>query len=170
MSKRVSLKQFQQDLSARLQNAAAYSTLASRLGVRVGTENWLVDLSEISEVIAPLACVRVPLAQPWLLGVSNIRGKLYSVVDLPAFSGQPAVTPSADNRLLLVHGQFAVNAALLVNQTLGLRNLDLYQQQNSTTTDAEWLHGHYQDDRAVIWKSLDMQTLVTHPVFLQAGV
>lgn len=169
MAKRVSLKQFQQDLSARLQNTAAHTALANRLGVRVGAQNWLVNLSEISEVIAPLPRVRVPHAQPWLLGVSNIRGKIYSVVDLSAFSGQPAVIPGADNRLLLVHGQFSVNAALLVNQTLGLRNLALYQAQNRDLADAEWLHEHYQDDQAVHWKSLDMQTLVAHPVFLQAG-
>lgn len=171
MSKRVSLKQFQQDLSARLQNAAAYTALANRLGVRVGTQNWLVNLSEISEVIAPLARIRVPLAQPWLLGVSNIRGKLYSVVDLSVFSGQDAILPSTDNRLLLVHGQFSVNAALLVNQTLGLRNLAQYHPlQDNAATDMEWLSSHYQDDQAMTWKSLDIQRLAAHPVFLQAGI
>ena len=63
MSKRVSLKQFQQDLSARLQDASTRTTLATSLGVRVGDENWLVELGNISEVIAPGPWVRVPACQ-----------------------------------------------------------------------------------------------------------
>ena len=170
MSKRVSLKQFQQDLSTRLQDAGARTTLATSLGVRVGDENWLVELGDISEVIAPAPWVRVPLAKPWFLGVANIRGKLYSVVDLPAFSGHAGVTPGPDTRLLLVHGRFAVNAALLINQTLGLRSLEQIDRQETGAPDTQWISRHYHDEHDVFWKVLDMGALVSHPVFLQAGI
>ena len=168
MSKRVSLRQFQQELSARLQNAASRTTLATSLGVRVGDENWLIDLADISEVIAPMPWVRVPMAQPWFMGVSNIRGKLYSVVNLPGFIGQSAITPNADTRLLLVHERFAVNAALLVNQTLGLRSIE--EKRLATAGNAPWISGTHADTHDVNWKTLDMRTLVTHPEFLQAGL
>lgn len=170
MSKRVSLKQFQQDLSTRLQDAGVRTSVATSLGVRVGDENWLVELGAISEVIAPGPWVRVPLARPWFLGVANIRGKLYSVVDLPAFSGHVAVTPGPDTRLLLVHGRFAVNAALLVNQTLGLRSLEQIEPQETGSSATEWIVRHYRDEHDVSWKVLDMETLVSHPAFLQAGI
>jgi twitching motility protein PilI len=170
MSKRVSLKQFQQDLSTRLQNAGTRTTLATSLGVRVGEENWLIELGNISEVIAPGPWIRVPLAKPWLLGVANIRGKLYSVVDLPAFSGHASVIPGPDTRLLLVHSRFAVNAALLVDQTLGLRSLEPANEQETGTSDTEWVSRHYRDGQNVSWKVLDMGALVSHPTFLQAGI
>jgi twitching motility protein PilI len=95
MSKRVSLKQFQQDLSDRLQIATSQSSANSRLAVRIAEQNWLVDLSHISEVITPSAIALVPLTQPWFLGVTNIRGKLFSVVDLANFKGANATTRSA---------------------------------------------------------------------------
>ena len=170
MSKRVSLRQFQQDLSARLQNAGSRTTLATSLGVRVGAESWLIELGHISEVIAPGPWVRVPLAKPWFLGVANIRGKLYSVVDLPAFSGHAAVTPGPDTRLLLVHNSFGVNAALLVGQTLGLRSLEKIQSEETSASDTEWISRHYRDEQNVFWKVLDMEALVSHPAFLQAGI
>lgn len=170
MSKRVSLKQFQQDLSTRLQDAGSRTTLATSLGVRVGEENWLVELGDISEVIAPGPWIRVPLAKPWFLGVANIRGKLYSVVDLPAFSGHAPVTPGPDTRLLLVHNRFGVNAALLISQTLGLRSLEQIDHQETGVPDTEWISRHYRDEQNVFWKVLDMQALVSHPAFLQAGV
>jgi twitching motility protein PilI len=168
MSKRVSLRQFQQELSARLQNAASRTTLATSLGVRVGDENWLIDLADISEVIAPMPWVKVPMAQPWFMGVSNIRGKLYSVVNLPGFIGQPALIPDADTRLLLVHDRFAVNAALLVNQTLGLRSIE--DNGQTTTGKAPWITSVHADAHDANWQTLDMHSLVTHPTFLQAGL
>jgi Chemotaxis signal transduction protein len=168
MSKRVSLRQFQQDLSARLQNAASQTTLATSLAVRVGSENWLIDLAHISEVIAPMPWVKVPMAQPWFMGVSNIRGKLYSVVNLPGFIGQPALVPDADSRLLLVHDSFSINAALLVNQTLGLRSIE--NKQQATISNAPWISGTHADVHAASWQILDMRALVTHPAFLQAGL
>lgn len=170
MSKRVSLKQFQQDLSARLQDASTRTTLATSLGVRVGDENWLVELGNISEVIAPGPWVRVPLAKTWLLGVANIRGKLYSVVDLPSFSGHATVTPGPDTRLLLVHSRFAVNAALLVDRTLGLRSMEQTGHKETGASDTEWISRHYRDEQGVSWKVLDMGALVSHPAFLQAGI
>jgi twitching motility protein PilI len=168
MSKRVSLRQFQQELSARLQNAASRTTLATSLGVRVGDENWLIDLADISEVIAPMPWVKVPMAQPWFMGVSNIRGKLYSVVNLPRFIDQAALTPDADTRLLLVHDRFAVNAALLVNQTLGLRTIE--DTRLATIHNAPWISGIHTDAQEANWQILDMRALVTHPTFLQAGL
>lgn len=168
MSKRISLRQFQQELSERLQDASTRTNTATRLGVRVGDENWLVNLEDISEVIAPAPWVRVPLTRPWFLGVANIRGKLYSVVDLPAFSGQTAAIPAADSRLLVVHGRFAVNAALLINQTLGLRSLEAFSRHGADGQQ-EWISGQYHDSDGNRWKTLDMEALVTHPEFLQAG-
>jgi twitching motility protein PilI len=36
---------------------------------------------------------RFPLTQPWFLGLANIRGNLYSVVDLAGFLGRETVVP-----------------------------------------------------------------------------
>ena len=111
-----------------------------------------------------------PLAKAWLLGVANIRGKLYSVVDLSAFSGHATVTPGPDTRLLLVHSRFAVNAALLVDQTLGLRSMEQTGHKETGASDTEWISRHYHDEQGVSWKVLDMGALVSHPAFLQAGI
>lgn len=165
MSKRVSLRQFQQELSNRLQLATSQSTVNSRLAVRVGTQKWLIDLADISEVIAPPPFASVPLTQHWFLGVTNIRGKLYSVVDLPAYVGIGKVQPHASNRLLITHPRFATNSALLIDQALGLRNLD---QMHFETRDTEpnLTADCYRDDQGENWLSINMATLITNSAFL----
>jgi twitching motility protein PilI len=169
MSKRVSLKQFQQDLSDRLQIATSQSSANSRLAVRIAEQNWLVDLSHISEVITPSAIALVPLTQPWFLGVTNIRGKLFSVVDLANFKGANATTRSAENRLLIVHPQFTSNSALLVEQALGLRNIDKMQLQTNVSLPA-WAAQSHIDDDGKSWLSLDVEALVTSNEFLTVSL
>ena len=46
MARRISLREFQQDLVRRLNEAAAADAPSARLGVQVGTELWLVKLEE----------------------------------------------------------------------------------------------------------------------------
>jgi len=169
MSKRVSLKQFQQDLSDRLQIATRQSTVNSRLAVRVGTQNWLVDLAEISEVITPSSFATVPLTQAWFLGVTNIRGKLFSVIDFPGFAGFGNIQRNLDNRLLIVHPRFATNAALLIDQALGLRNIDKMQLETSSG-HAPWCASTHRDSDGHIWHNLNMTALVTNPEFLTVGI
>lgn len=169
MSKRVSLKQFQQDLSDRLQIATSQSSANSRLAVRVGTQNWLVDLAEISEVITPTPFATVPLTLDWFLGVTNIRGKLFSVIDLPGFAGVGNIQRSLDNRLLIVHPRFGTNAALLIDQALGLRNIDKMQLETSSN-ETPWCTSIHRDNDGHIWYNLNMAALVTNPGFLTVGI
>jgi twitching motility protein PilI len=169
MSKRVSLKQFQQDLSDRLQIATSQSTANSRLAVRIADQNWLVDLAHISEVITPSAIAVVPLTQPWFLGVTNIRGKLFSVVDLAHFKGSYAIQRNTENRLLIVHPQFTSNSALLVEQALGLRNIDKMQLQQNTSLPA-WATQTHLDEDGKAWHSLDIEALVTSNEFLTVSL
>ncbi len=66
MSKRFNLREFQQTVLDRLQaQVAGGSNPASTLGVQVGDELWLVDMSDINEVLPPPSLTPVPLTKPW---------------------------------------------------------------------------------------------------------
>ena len=73
MAARISLRDYQRELAARLQTAASRQA-ASKLGLQAGAEAWLVDLAEAGEVVPVPPVTPVPLAQPWFRGVANIRG------------------------------------------------------------------------------------------------
>ena len=87
MAKRISLREYQQGVMDRLQSAAAVAQVDARLGIQIGTENWLVDLGDVAEVMPLPLVAGVPLAHPWFKGIANVRGNLVSVTDLPAFLG-----------------------------------------------------------------------------------
>jgi len=164
MADKVSLRDYQRDLVERLRSTEG-GRIASKLGVRVGSESWLVDLADAGEVIPVPAISPVPLTRSWFKGVTSIRGNLYSVVDFPAFLGGTAVAVGEQSRLLLVSGRFRMGSALLVDQSLGLRNPERLRLRAGAPR-SPWLRAEYDDVDGRVWKELDMAQLVRHPDFL----
>ena len=93
---RLDLRSFQQELATRLAAKTAAQVESSRLGFSCGDERWLIRLSDAGEVIAVPPIVPVPLTKPWFLGLANIRGNLFSVIDFPQFL--PAKQSGRDGR------------------------------------------------------------------------
>lgn len=164
MSKRFNLREFQQSVLDRLQaQVAGGDRHASTLGVQVGEENWLIDMADIGEVLPLPPLTVVPLTKPWYCGVANVRGNLYSIIDLGVYKGGTATPREGQSRVLLVGQKFAFNAGLLVSRVFGLRN------------SAEWTGSEQdgvtclEDDSGKIWRKLDLPGLLDQAEFLQIG-
>jgi twitching motility protein PilI len=167
MASRTSLRDYQRELAERLRSAGTGRT-ASKLGLQVGDEAWLVDLADAGEVLPVPPITPVPLTRPWFRGVANIRGNLYSVVDFPAFLGRTPVAPGDQSRLLLVGERFRLGTALLVDRSLGLRNPA--QLEAAGGEPGPWARAQYADADGRRWKELDLPQLVQHPDFLSVSV
>ena len=124
---RIDLQSFQQELANRLASKTAAQVESSRLGLSCGGERWLIRLADAAEVVAVPQIAGVPLTQPWFLGLANIRGNLYSVVDFAAFHGRESVIPhgaGGQSRLILFGPRAGdLKAGIVVQSVLGLRNL-----------------------------------------------
>jgi len=165
---KTSLRDYQRDLAARLQSAGS-GRAASKLGLQVGGERWLVDLTDAGEVIPVPLITPVPLTRPWFRGVANIRGNLYSVVDFAAFLGAGPTPIAEQARLLLLSERFRMSSALLVERSLGLRNSEQLQPRSGAGTRSPWIRAEYADEQGAPWKELDAPQLVRHPEFLSVG-
>ncbi|MDR1662480.1 MAG: chemotaxis protein CheW [Azoarcus sp.] len=170
MSKRISLRQFQENLARRLAESRS-SERRGLLGVLAGNEHWLLGLSEAGEIVAPPALAPVPLTHEWYRGLVNVRGVLYSVVDLSRFHDGPAIpSPGAQSRLLLVGARQNVHSAILVSRVLGLRNEEDFELDADAADPRPWVSGHSRDANNQLWLRLDIPQLLSNSVFLDAGV
>ncbi len=163
MSKRFNLREFQQQVLDRLQEQKSSGAPTPTLGVQIGHELWLVDMTDIGEVMASPILTAVPLTKPWYCGVANVRGNLYSIVDLNAFLTNESTVRETHNRVLLLGQRFAFNTGLLVSRVLGLRNTVDWQQNE---IDGEV---RYQDGSGQIWRKLNITQMLLQPEFLQIG-
>lgn len=171
MSKRFSLRDYQESMLGRMEVATATSQADARLGVEVGGRNWLVELSDTAEVLPVPAIAGVPLTHAWFCGVANVRGNLLSVVDLQAFGGEGAQLLTPLSRILPIHPRILPHAALLVGRMQGIKHLADMTVQEAQAMDAPVWHGaQYRDAGGQVWRELDIKRLAIEPAFLQAGI
>jgi len=169
---KTSLRQFQQDLAQRLSSAKLQAAAATSLGVQCGSAYWLIDLADAGEIVPVPEILPVPLTKPWFVGVSNIRGSLYSVVDFASFAGAEPVSRGQENRLVLAGSRFGINAAILVSRMLGLRNPRDFTQEAAAGSGGStpWAGANFRDGDARVWHELKLQELVQNQEFLQVGL
>ena len=180
MAKRISLREFQQNLSERLVSARRGEGGNALLGIESGTEElpggsrWLVDLADSGEVTPVPELTPAPLTRQWFTGIANIRGVLYSVVDFAAWRGGAPTPINAQSRLLLIGARQGVNSALLVRRALGLRpQLEMRASTDVRTglgETAAWLGGRFKDTQDVLWTQLRIPALLSDSRYLDIAL
>ncbi|MBL8395073.1 MAG: chemotaxis protein CheW [Candidatus Accumulibacter sp.] len=165
MTKKISLHEFQSYLAARLAGTSN-QTPAGLLGVQAGSQYWLLDLADSGEIVTLTPLTTVPLTKAWFAGIANIRGNLYSVVDLSAFVGKEATPRNSSSRLLLVGSRHGSNAALLVNRMIGLRNVDALTPEPAASDAPAWAAETYSDNEGRRWNKLRVRELLADEAFM----
>lgn len=165
MARKFNLRQFQTDLSQRMQAAARMPAQASRLGFQAAGANWLVPLDEIDEVMPLPEIVATPGTTRWFRGMTNIRGNLYAVTDLSDFLEGTPTQESPETRLLLVHRKHGVNAGLIIQRSLGLRQITQFEKSHAIP---QWAccAGGFREQGGTSWLEIDLGRLLADPAFL----
>jgi len=156
-------------LEERLAAGATPALPSARLGVRIGSRDYLVDMASIGEVVPVAAIARVPWTRPWFRGLANVRGRLLGVYDLTQIDG--GEPPGDEQRLqLLVLGEsLKVNAALLITRAFGLRYArDL--EALSEAGGAPWDGARFRDSGGLVLTELKIENLLFDERFASIGI
>lgn len=171
---KLNLRAFQQELATRLAAKTTAQVEQSRLGLACAGSQWLIRLADAGEVIAVPTVATVPLTRSWYLGIANIRGNLYSIIDFGGFLGQevePSVPGTAPARLVLFGPRVGeLRAGLVVQRVLGLRNLVELVRGDSASDAPAWYGARWTDREGGMWQEIDLALLAQDPGFLQVGV
>lgn len=169
MARRTDLRKFQEELARRIASADSVASAGRRLAFRAGDVSWLVALPDAGEVLAVPPLTSVPLTRGWLRGMANVRGNLYAVVDLAAFMGERPTPAGPRSRLLLVGQRHAMNAALLVDQVPGLRDVSELTARTLEPGAPSWIKAGYLDRDGTSWQELDVPALLQASHFLDVA-
>lgn len=167
----VKLREFSTQLAQRLKEAPGLPTEPNRLAVRVGSENFLIEMSVAGEIV-PLADIApVPWTKPWYHGLANVRGRLIGVVDLLQLTGRDPLPPEQAQQMLVLGEGLSVNAGILITRAFGIRNLkDLTALPAAGESAANWEQVRYRGADGVAFTELDLRELVRSPAFAVIGV
>ena len=172
MANRQALRDLQTRLAERLKQARTEGVAAGWLAVESAGRSLLFPLAQSGEIF-PLAAVQpVPYTQEWFLGVSNLRGGLYGVIDFSSFvTGQAPVrrTESARQqaRLVAMNPALEINCAVLIDRLSGLRNAqDFVASQATADGSPSFFSNEFTDKQGKRWQEIDLQTLSALSQFL----
>ena len=159
-SRRTRLRQYQVQLLERMQAARNNAgARVNQLGVMIGPERYLLDLTQVGEIVPVPSITVVPLTQPWYLGLANIRGNLISVIDLARYQLQAETGTGSDARVVTFASHLGFNCGLLVSRVYGLRHAGDMEVSGDRLKDAD----------ANEWSPLDLAALVRDTRFLHVG-
>lgn len=171
---KLDLRAFQQELATRLAAKTTQQVEQSRLGLACAGRQWLIKLADAGEVIAVPTMATVPLTRPWYLGIANIRGNLYSVIDFAGFLGQPheAIGTGVTQTRMVLFGPRVgeLRAGLVVSRVLGLSNLAELAQGDPPADAPGWYGASWADKNGGSWQEIDLALLAKDPAFLQVGL
>jgi twitching motility protein PilI len=172
MANREALRELQTRLANRLQAARSEGVQASWLAVEAAGSRYLFPLAQSGEIFPFTSPQPVPYTQKWFLGVANLRGGLYGVVDLAGFvAGRPPTARSdahrAESRIVALNAALEVNCALLIDRLAGLRNLDAFSSSSVPPEGSPAYFGSgYTDAGGAYWQEINLQALSQQPQFL----
>ena len=172
MANREALRELQNRLASRLQAAKTEGVQASWLAVEAAGQKFLFPLAQSGEIFPFSPPQSVPYTRDWFLGVSNLRGGLYGVVDLSSFVAgtSPAMRSDAtraESRLVALNALLEVNCALLIDRLAGLRNIDAFSSSAEPPEGSpEYFGSGYTDANGTFWQEINLQALSQQPQFL----
>jgi twitching motility protein PilI len=168
---RTHLREFQARLNERLRKATT-TDVAVRLGLMIGAERYLVDLSEAGEIVpVPSVIQAVPRTREWFRGLVNLRGMLFAVSDLSRLAGDGPTPLSKESRLLAFGARLNFNAAILVTRMLGLHSVDTMRAADGPAPDAPapWFGRRLVDAEGRSWVELSLSRLCADERFLMVN-
>ena len=172
MANRQAIRELQSRLAERLQIARTQGVAPSWLAVEAGGQKYLFPMTHAGEIFPWVATQPVPYTHTWFLGVANLRGGLFGVVDLAGFvTGHQALTQSdalrKDARLVALNSSLDINCALLIDRLAGLRNQDAFNDFSKRPEGSpEFFGNRYTDESGASWQEINLQTLAQQAHFL----
>ena len=138
---------------------------------RVGNHRLASGFDEVVEILPMPAVTPVPGAQPWMLGVANVRGTLLPVVDLKQFLEGERTVLHESQRVLVVR-QPGGDVAVTIDELYGQRSfIDEQGIDAASVSEGRYAHfierAYHMNDRD--WGVFSLDRLARTPEFRQAA-
>ncbi len=133
---------------------------------------FVVPMGRVSELMEVPAATRLPGVQPWVVGLSNVRGRLLPLFDLARFAGGQIGSQKKSHRVLVLEAE-NLYSGLVVDRAYGMQHFvaDTYEKFDGELPRGlkQFVNGAYRDGAGEPWCVFDMGALAQNPNFLNAS-
>ena len=154
------------------ETATQLSEIRGKLALRLATWNLLFSMDDVTEITPiPRTITRVPGVKRWLLGITNLRGKVISVSDARDFLIERPTTRLPGSQIVVLRsGEW--DYGLLVDEIIGMRHFGPQQRLTTCDTLEETVRPYVLEvffHENAHWLAFDTIKLLTDERFLNAA-
>ncbi|MBO4903713.1 MAG: purine-binding chemotaxis protein CheW [Lachnospiraceae bacterium] len=131
--------------------------------IKIGEEQYGIDISFIDNIVRMQSITRVPHVQPYFAGVINIRGEVVPVMSLRLKMGLEADEYTSKTRIIIVKSESNASVGLIVDEvrevvTLDERTID--EVIRDSKVDETYINGIGKNGNTLI-SLLDLNTVIS---------
>ncbi|MFK7815681.1 MAG: chemotaxis protein CheW [Gammaproteobacteria bacterium] len=97
------------------------------LAFQLGDHKYIIPIADVSEVLAVDAITSIPRSPTWLVGISNVRGNLITLLDIHEFVFGEPMQDKYDTRRMLLIKQESHYYGLIIDSIIGMKSFDANQ-------------------------------------------
>lgn len=142
----------------------------SGIGFKLAEHHFVAPMGEVAEIMAEPPSTRLPGVQPWVRGVSNVRGRLLPLIDLESFFGGALGNRKSRRVLALELGD--LYSGLIVSEVFGMQHIpvDSFRDEIPEPIDSlqPFLAGSYHHN-GIVWSVFSPFKLAQNAEFFNAA-
>lgn len=145
----------------------------SGIGFSVLGQKFVTPVSHVSEMMEVPSSTRLPGVHPWVIGLSNVRGRLLPLFGLADFFGGSSVGNKKHHRVLVLETD-TLYSGIVVDMAFGMQHFrsDSYGEFKHVLPEEleEFVEGAYRDVDGNAWPVFNMAKLAGDARFNNAAV
>lgn len=126
---------------AEVQNVAMVSESKQYIVIKLGSEQYGIDIQYVDNIVRNQRITRIPKAQPYFKGVINLRGEIIPVMSLRLKFGLEPDEYTGATRIIIIKLEPQSAIGLIVDEVREVVDLTEEAIEKNTTAD-------FQDERA----------------------
>ncbi len=113
------------------------------VGFLVGSEEFAVPILDIQTIEKPIEFTRVPGTPSYVLGVFNLRGNVYPLIDLRAKFGLPVIKQNKDTRYIVIKHNDEVAGFVIdkLTEAIKINETDIEPTPETLNEEADLIYG-----------------------------
>ena len=155
------------------------SILWAGISFTINRQQYVVSIGDITEILPVPTITPLPGTKGWAKGVSNVRGRLVPIIDLPEFLGFSA-PPARNTRRIMIIDRKQLIVGLIVDEVQGMMQFPSKHftgQASGVTERSDAVHyftegsyvNEYRNEQEKVYPVFSIDRLVSHSEFLMAA-
>ncbi|MDE6885615.1 MAG: chemotaxis protein CheW, partial [Helicobacteraceae bacterium] len=127
----------------KIETESEHEDILQVVGFLVGSEEFAVPILSIQEIVKPIEFTRVPGTPDYVLGVFNLRGNVFPLINLRLKFGLPEIKQNKDTRYIVIKNNDEIAGFVIdkLTEAVRIKEADIEPTPETLNEEADLIYG-----------------------------